>query len=244
MTQQLIQEGAEAKIFKKIEDNKVTIIKQRINKKYRIEALNKLLIPPRTRREIKVITKLKGLEINVPEIIFTNKKDIIEMEFIKGEKVRDILDNQINLAEEIGTTLALMHDNNIIHGDLTTSNMILKNVYSADNNNSLRKSTLSTTSGLPPLQDNADIGGTGDISKNNKLYFIDFGLSLFSQRLEDKAVDIHLFKQALESKHHKICNQAYELFIKGYKKSKNYKEVVKRLEQVESRGRNIKKNKN
>ncbi len=201
MTQELIQEGAEAKIFKKIEGNVTTIIKQRINKKYRIEAINKLLIPPRTRREVKVITKLKELKINVPEIISTNKKDIIEMEFIEGNKIRDILDNQINIAEEIGTTLALMHDNNIVHGDLTTSNMIF----------------------------------------NNKLYFIDFGLSLFSQKLEDKAVDIHLFKQALESKHHKIYEQAYKLFIKGYKKSKNYKEVAERLKKVESRGRNINK---
>jgi len=201
VTQELIQEGAEAKIFKKIEGNVTTIIKQRINKKYRIEAINKLLIPPRTRREVKVITKLKELKINVPEIISTNKKDIIEMEFIEGNKIRDILDNQINIAEEIGTTLALMHDNNIVHGDLTTSNMIF----------------------------------------NNKLYFIDFGLSLFSQKLEDKAVDIHLFKQALESKHHKIYEQAYKLFIKGYKKSKNYKEVAERLKKVESRGRNINK---
>jgi Kae1-associated kinase Bud32 len=199
MKQELIQEGAEAKIFKKIEGN--VTIKQRINKKYRIEAINKLLIPPRTRREAKVMKKLVGLNINVPKIIFTNKKDIIEMEFISGNKVRDILDNKIELAEEIGETLALMHDNNITHGDLTTSNMIF----------------------------------------NNKLYFIDFGLSLFSVRLEDKAVDLHLFKQALESKHHKVYEQAYTLFIKGYRKSKNYKKVMQRLEKVESRGRNINK---
>ncbi len=202
MTQELIQEGAEAKIFKKVEGNVTTIVKQRINKKYRIEAINKLLIPSRTRREVKVMNKLFSLSINVPNIISTNKKDIIEMGFIQGDKIKDVLDDKVQLAEEIGEILAIMHDNNIVHGDLTTSNMIL-NV--------------------------------------NKIYFIDFGLSLFSIKLEDKAVDIHLFKQALESKHHKVYEQAYKSFIKGYKKSKDYKEVMRRLEKVESRGRNINK---
>ncbi len=201
MKQELIQEGAEAKIFKKVKNDATSIIKQRINKKYRIEAINKLLIHPRTRREVKILNKLSELGINVPKVIFTNKKNIIEMTFIEGSNVRDILDNQTALSKNIGETLALMHDNNIIHGDLTTSNIIF----------------------------------------NKKIYFIDFGLSLFSQRLEDKAVDIHLFKQALESKHHKIHEQAYKLFIKGYKKSKNYKEVFERLKKVESRGRNINK---
>jgi len=201
MKRELIQEGAEAKIFKKTDNNIITIIKQRINKKYRINAINKLLIPSRTRREAKVISKLQKLNLNVPKLIFNNKKDILEMEFIKGDKIRDILDKNIELAEEIGNYLAIMHDNNIIHGDLTTSNMIL--------------------------------------DKNSDLVFIDFGLSLFSHRLEDKAVDIHLFKQALESKHHKVFEQAYNSFIKGYKKSKNYKEVIQRLKNVEKRGRNI-----
>ncbi len=187
------------------------------------------------------MNKLKELRINVPNVIFTNKKDIIEMEFIQGEKIRDVLDNNVQLSKDIGKILAIMHDNDIVHGDLTTSNMILRNVYYTDDNDSLRKSTSSTPSGLPPLQNNADIGGTDNISKNNKIYFIDFGLSLFSKRLEDKAVDIHLFKQTLESKHHKVFKQAYELFLQGYKKSKDYKEVLKRLEIVETRGRNINK---
>ncbi len=125
MTQELIQEGAEAKIFKKIEGDVISIVKQRVSKKYRIEAINRLLIPPRTRREVKVMNKLSNLGVNVPNVISTNKKDTIEMEFIQGDKVRDILDDKVQLAEEIGEILATMHDNNIVHGDLTTSNMIL-----------------------------------------------------------------------------------------------------------------------
>ena len=56
----------------------------------------------------------------------------IKMEFIDGKLLKDILDtltkNTRNLLlREIGREIAKIHDNDIIHGDLTTSNMILKN---------------------------------------------------------------------------------------------------------------------
>lgn len=202
MIMELIQEGAEAKIFKKEENDKVSVVKKRIKKKYRIDFFNDFLIPKRTKREIKVLKKLNSI-INVPKIIFDNKKDIIEMEFIQGQKLRDVLNDNVFLSEKVGKMLAKMHDLNIVHGDLTTSNMIL--------------------------------------TEKNKVFFIDFGLSQFSSKLENKAVDIHLFKQALESKHHKIFESAYTKFLKGYKSSLNTSKVLERLKTVESRGRNIKK---
>ena len=107
------------------------------------------------------------------------------------------MDGKPGLANEIGVKLAKLHDSDIIHGDLTTSNMIL----------------------------------------DKEIVFIDFGLSFHSNKIEDKAVDIHLFKQALESKHFKVKEKALEEFLKGYKKSKDYAEIMKRLEQVELRGR-------
>ncbi|MEI6850166.1 MAG: serine/threonine protein kinase, partial [archaeon] len=87
---------------------------------------------------------------------------------------------------------------NIIHGDLTTSNMI----YS-----------------------------------KNEVYFIDFGLGYESSNIEDKATDLHLIKQALEAKHFKYFEKLFNSILKGYKISKNYSLVVKRLEAVEKRGR-------
>jgi tRNA A-37 threonylcarbamoyl transferase component Bud32 len=51
------------------------------------------------------------------------------------------------------------------------------------------------------------------------------------------AVDIHLFKQALESKHYKIYENAWKEFLKGYKENKKYQEVLERFEKVELRGR-------
>ena len=77
------------------------------------------------------------------------------------------------------------------------------------------------------------------ISKKPKqlVYFIDFGLGFHSDRIEDKAVDLHLIKQALEARHSKIYEKAFKAVLQGYKISKNYKEAIKRLEKVEKRGR-------
>jgi tRNA A-37 threonylcarbamoyl transferase component Bud32 len=54
----------------------------------------------------------------------------------------------------------------------------------------------------------------------------------------DKAVDLHLLRQALESKHCKVWEKAYALCLIGYTEiAKRVKETIKRLDVVESRGR-------
>lgn len=77
------------------------------------------------------------------------------------------------------------------------------------------------------------------ILKDNKLYFIDFGLGFTSQKFEDFAVDLHLLKEALESTHYKISNELFEFIINDYKKNtNNAKLVLNKLKEVELRGRN------
>lgn len=193
---QKIAQGAEAVLYKK--DNK--ILKERLKKNYRISQIDDSLRKFRTRREAKFIEKLP---VPGPKLInVDDKKMIIEMELIDGPKVRDILEKNIALCNEIGKKVAVLHNNNMIHGDLTTSNMILN-------------------------------------KKNKQIYFIDFGLSFFSHKVEDKAVDLHLLKQALESKHYRVFEKAFKLILEGYKKeSDNYKEIIERFEKVEERGRN------
>lgn len=75
--------------------------------------------------------------------------------------------------------------------------------------------------------------------KNNKIYLIDFGLSFFSEKEEDKAVDLHLLKHALESRHYKVATRAFEILLESYEASSAQSDIVlKRLEKVEARGRN------
>jgi len=196
--QKLIAQGAEAKIIL----TKDTITKDRISKSYRIQELDKKIRKSRTKAETKLLTKAAEI-INSP--IPETSKEIhkIKMPFIDGKKLSDNLDNfpltkQKQICKQIGQDVAKLHDAEIIHGDLTTSNMILK---------------------------------------DNKIFFIDFGLGYISHKFEDKAVDIHLFKQALEAKHFQNWEILFKEFVKGYNKSKDSKIVFERLKAVEKRGR-------
>ncbi len=120
----ILQKGAEADIY--LENNK--IIKIRNPKSYRLPVLDKKLIKSRTKSEVKIINKLKNI-IPVPEILSSDNLEKIEMEFIEGKKLSENLENLDwkKICEQIGRTLTKIHNQDIIHGDLTTSNMILKN---------------------------------------------------------------------------------------------------------------------
>lgn len=197
----IIGQGAEAIISKKGKGADTKVIKDRVVKAYRHPALDKALRKSRSRREKKILEKAAKL-LPVPKVLSGNDEQVI-MEFVEGPMIKNLLDKKVSLAEEIGRLLGTLHENHIMHGDLTTSNMIYR---------------------------------------EEKIVLIDFGLSFISHKPEDKAVDIHLFKQALESKHHTIHEQAYKLFLKGYHTTYNDKEavsaVLERLKKVESRGRN------
>ncbi len=84
---------------------------------------------------------------------------------------------------------------------------------------------------------------TSNMILNNEINFIDFGLSFFSEKDEDKAVDLHLMDRALESKHYELYPACWEAVLEGYKQGNpEADKVLKRLEKVvELRGRNKKK---
>jgi len=131
MKPQIIQQGAEAIISL----NNNQILKNRIKKSYRLKIIDENLRKRRTKKEAKLLNKLQNI-IPVPKIIETDNKDKIKMQFIKGKKLSEHLDklsNSEKICEKIGKNISLLHDNDIIHGDLTTSNMIYTNkVYFID----------------------------------------------------------------------------------------------------------------
>lgn len=190
-----IFQGAEATITKQ----KNTILKDRTRKSYRIEQLDEKLRAQRTRKEVKLLEKSIEL-IKVPRISsFSNYS--IALEEIKGRRLAECLDNakdKAKIAKEIGKSLSKLHDIGIIHGDLTTSNLI---------------------------------------KAKDGIYFIDFGLGYESFSVEDKAVDLHVFHEALQAKHPKIAKEFFMKVIQAYSVSKNSSPVLKRLELVQTRGR-------
>jgi Kae1-associated kinase Bud32 len=191
-----IAEGAEAKL----ERSGDTVRKTRSKKSYRVSSLDSSLRKSRTKREIKILEKLQD-HIPVPRILSSDDTFSFTMEFVAGKPLKDVLTTKTykNYCSQLGESIAIMHDLDIIHGDLTTSNVIVR---------------------------------------NDECVLIDFGLSFVSQKIEDKAVDLHLLRRALESKHPEIWEKSFSVVLEAYKKSKNATAVLKRLEAVEERGRN------
>ncbi|MFH1637018.1 MAG: KEOPS complex kinase/ATPase Bud32 [Candidatus Woesearchaeota archaeon] len=194
-----IAQGAEAVIW--LKDNR--IIKERIEKKYRHPELDKKIRKKTTRFESRLLEKAAKL-IPTPKITQTcDKAMIIEMEFIDGKKLRDLVENmppeeRKDVFKRVGKKVAKLHNADIIHGDLTTSNMLVR----------------------------------------EKIYFIDFGLGFISTKTEDKAVDLHLLKQALKSKHHANFQECMDAVMHGYSEEiKDFNAISKRLKKVECRGR-------
>jgi Kae1-associated kinase Bud32 len=116
--------GAEAVIS--LDHGKVK--KSRVKKSYRIPALDEKLRKHRTRSEAKILEKLQKI-ILVPKLFKTSEseKELV-MEYIQGEKLSETLEklDYKNICRLLGETLTKLHNNDIIHGDLTTSNLIFQ----------------------------------------------------------------------------------------------------------------------
>lgn len=120
------------------------------------------------------------------------------------------------LMRKIGRTVGSMHKVGVVHGDLTTSNMILRPVASSS-------SAPEDSAGSPSM--------TGDI------VLIDFGLASTSSHEEDRAVDLYVLERAFGSTHPKTEDFFSEI-LDGYAESfKGAKLVLKKLEDVRMRGR-------
>ncbi len=104
------------------------VLKDRPVKSYRLPVIDEKLRKSRTRREARLLEKLNAIGVPAPQLLTSDDKSMkIEMSFIEGQKLRDVLDKKPGLAKEMGRIVGTMHSNDIIHSDLTTSNMIFNN---------------------------------------------------------------------------------------------------------------------
>ena len=72
------------------------------------------------------------------------------------------------------------------------------------------------------------------------LFLIDFGLANRTEKPDDHAVDLRLFKEILNSAHANVMEKSWKNFVSGYESSVGKKQCTKILELVaviESRGR-------
>ncbi|MEM0467549.1 MAG: KEOPS complex kinase/ATPase Bud32 [Candidatus Thermoplasmatota archaeon] len=129
--QKVLYQGAEALICLDTYLHKTVIQKKRISKQYRIREIDHRLIGSRTKEEAKLFSLARSCGVPVPLIYDVDiVNGILIMEYIQGKRIKDLL-HHISLQERkkictsIGRNIARLHNHHIIHGDITTSNMIL-----------------------------------------------------------------------------------------------------------------------
>ena len=85
-----------------------------------------------------------------------------------------------------------------------------------------------------------DLTTSNFIFFKNKIFVIDFGLSLKTIKPEDHAVDLRLIKEILNSAHATIMKQAWKNFLVGYKSevgTSKFLKIKNLVGIIESRGR-------
>lgn len=135
-----------------------------------------------------------------------------------GDRIEGIeVDESLrSLMKRIGEAVGRMHKVGIVHGDLTTSNMMLS-----------------------PHPLNA-VNGDGEQPQNpldGEIVIIDLGLASTSVSEEDRAVDLYVLERAFGSTHPR-AECIFGDLLDGYGQSfKQAPRVLKKLEDVRMRGR-------
>eukprot|EP00371_Babesia_bovis_P002911 XP_001611558.1 hypothetical protein [Babesia bovis T2Bo] len=126
----LIAQGAEARVSSINYMGKKAVLKTRLPKKYRHTELDNILTNRRIVAECRAVARLRRHGVYVPLIYLVdiNHRHIV-YEYIKGETVLQVLkgnDEELknDVLRKVGIILAKMHEVNVVHGDLTTRNML------------------------------------------------------------------------------------------------------------------------
>lgn len=128
---EIVALGAEAALIRTTFLGLDALVKLRLKKPYRDEALDRFLREKRTEVEAKILVTLRKLGVPVPALYYVDlRKAVIVMEHIKGILLKSIIDSgDVDAAckylTSLGESVAKMHNNGITHGDLTTSNMVV-----------------------------------------------------------------------------------------------------------------------
>lgn len=125
----------------------------------------------------------------------------------------------VALMRRIGSAVGRMHKVGIVHGDLTTSNMMLR----------------PWEKGREPLNGHAS---SGDGLLDGDIVIIDFGLASQSSSDEDRAVDLYVLERAFASTHSRAEELFRAVLDSAYREAfKQAPIVLKKLEEVRMRGR-------
>uniref|UniRef100_A0A1D1YIU6 non-specific serine/threonine protein kinase n=1 Tax=Anthurium amnicola TaxID=1678845 RepID=A0A1D1YIU6_9ARAE len=133
----LLKQGAEARVFVSDFLGRKSIVKERFSKKYRHPTLDSKLTLKRLNAEARCMAKARKLGVLTPTLYFVDPLlHTLTFEYIEGPAVKEVLlesgshgliEEKLNdIATQIGNEIGKLHDGGLIHGDLTTSNMIIQ----------------------------------------------------------------------------------------------------------------------
>ncbi|XP_053618534.1 EKC/KEOPS complex subunit TP53RK [Plodia interpunctella] len=230
----ILKQGAEAKLYICNYLGQPTLIKERFKKNYRHPDLDATITKERIKNEARSIVRCKTAGVKTPALYLVDfeRRRIYMQHFENSITIKDFIINVVKkhvenrdgdkkdclkvVAKLIGETVRKMHENNIIHGDLTTSNMLL--IEKCEFNDAVERKWLRTD--------------------NFELVMIDFGLSFIDSSTEDKGVDLYVLERALISTHND-CPGLFEEILYAYKKFRknNVQEIISKFEEVRARGR-------
>ncbi|KAF3436266.1 hypothetical protein FNV43_RR23358 [Rhamnella rubrinervis] len=133
----LLKQGAEARVFDSTFLGRRSIVKERFSKKYRHPSLDSKLTLKRLNAEARCMTKARRLGVYTPILYAVDPVlHTLTFEYVEGSSVKDIflefglhgvLEERLDdIAMQIGDAVGKLHDGGLIHGDLTTSNMLIR----------------------------------------------------------------------------------------------------------------------
>jgi TP53 regulating kinase and related kinases len=129
----LVYRGAEADVYKGDWCGHAAIYKMRKPLLYRLPELDRLIRSQRTVHEAQMIHQTKRAGVSAPHLYYLSPDEaLLVMEYLEGERLKTVLleaglsNKRVRaLGGEFGRSIARLHAAGIMHGDLTTSNVIV-----------------------------------------------------------------------------------------------------------------------
>jgi len=126
----VLYRGAEADVIRGDWQGMDVVFKERKPLRYRLAVLDEAIRRQRTIREAEMIHHARDAGVATPYLLDVDVSgSTLVMQFVEGDRLKDIVDDlderELNaLFSDFGRDVAKLHGAGIMHGDLTTANVV------------------------------------------------------------------------------------------------------------------------